>query len=170
MRHQSISPLPIGPWMGDHLIARDPIRFPNWMTLGKLKTLLMTSGGWPIGPYHITRQPLLNLLVSPASGVGQWQRPLSSRLTSSHSDANYSVVAGAVVGGGVWCWWWGFFRVIHLEYCKIRCGTWATTRYLYVVCIYGAICLQILFLKHNILLFCHEILNFFLHKSGHNRE
>jgi hypothetical protein len=32
-----------------------------------------------------------------------------------------------------------------------------TTRYLYVVCIYGAICLQILFLKHHILLFCREI-------------
>jgi hypothetical protein len=37
----------------------------------------------------------------------------------------------------------------------------ATTRYLYVVCIYGAIHLQILFLKHHILLFCHEILKFF---------
>jgi hypothetical protein len=37
----------------------------------------------------------------------------------------------------------------------------ATTRYLHVVCIYGAICLQILFLKHHILLFRHEILNFF---------
>jgi hypothetical protein len=37
----------------------------------------------------------------------------------------------------------------------------ATTRYLYVVCIYGAICLQILFLKHLILLFCHEMLKFF---------
>ncbi len=37
----------------------------------------------------------------------------------------------------------------------------ATTRYLYVVCIYGAICLHILFLKHHILLFCHEILEFF---------
>ncbi len=44
----------------------------------------------------------------------------------------------------------------------------ATTRHLYVVCIYGAICLQILFLKHNILLFCHEILNFLLHEVGHN--
>ncbi len=39
--------------------------------------------------------------------------------------------------------------------------TLATTRYLYIVCIYGAICLQILFLKHHILLFCHEILKFF---------
>jgi hypothetical protein len=37
----------------------------------------------------------------------------------------------------------------------------ATTRYLHVVCIYGAICLQILFLNHHILLFCHEILKFF---------
>ncbi len=37
----------------------------------------------------------------------------------------------------------------------------ATTRSLYVVCIYGAICLQILFLKHHILLFCHEILKNF---------
>jgi hypothetical protein len=37
----------------------------------------------------------------------------------------------------------------------------ATTRYLYVVCIYGAICLQILFLKHHIFLFCHEMLKFF---------
>ncbi len=36
-----------------------------------------------------------------------------------------------------------------------------TTRYLYVVCIYGAICLQILFLKHHILPFCHEILKNF---------
>jgi hypothetical protein len=37
----------------------------------------------------------------------------------------------------------------------------ATTRYLYVVCVYGAIHLQILFLKHHIFLFCHEILKFF---------
>jgi hypothetical protein len=37
----------------------------------------------------------------------------------------------------------------------------ATTRYLYVVCIYGAIYLQISFLKDHILLFCHEILKFF---------
>ncbi len=36
-----------------------------------------------------------------------------------------------------------------------------TTRYLNVVCIYGAICLQILFLKHHIMLFCHEILKYF---------
>ncbi len=39
-------------------------------------------------------------------------------------------------------------------------GNVATTRYPYVVCIYGAICLQILFLKHHILLFCNEIWNF----------
>jgi hypothetical protein len=37
----------------------------------------------------------------------------------------------------------------------------ATTRYLYVVYIYGAICLQILLLKHHIFLFCHEMLKFF---------
>jgi hypothetical protein len=43
----------------------------------------------------------------------------------------------------------------------------ATTRYLYVVCIYGSICLQILYLKNNILLFCHESL-ISLHELGHN--
>jgi hypothetical protein len=37
----------------------------------------------------------------------------------------------------------------------------ATTQYLYIICIYGVIRLQILFLKHHILLFCHEILKFF---------
>ncbi len=40
----------------------------------------------------------------------------------------------------------------------------ASTRYLYIVCLYGAICLQILFLKNHILLFCHEILKFFAYR------
>ncbi len=31
----------------------------------------------------------------------------------------------------------------------------ATTRYLHAICIYSVICLQMLFLKHNISLFCH---------------
>ncbi len=44
---------------------------------------------------------------------------------------------------------------------KSIAGQRATTRYFYVVCIYGAICLQILFLKHHILLFCHEISKYF---------
>jgi hypothetical protein len=43
-------------------------------------------------------------------------------------------------------------RVSHLG--------WATTLYLYVVCIYGAICIY--FFKHNILLFCPKVLSFFL--------
>jgi hypothetical protein len=37
----------------------------------------------------------------------------------------------------------------------------ATTRHLYVVCIYGSICLQILFINHHILLFLPLNLDFF---------